>query len=47
MAPGEEDEEELAEDVGGGDVEVMFQGGDGDVAVYLLEQRAGVSIHSI
>ena len=36
MAPGEEDEEEFAEDVGGGNVEVVFQGWDGDVAVYLF-----------
>lgn len=36
VAPGEEDEEEFAEDVGGGHVEVVFQGGDGDVAVQLV-----------
>ena len=35
MAPGEKDEEKLAEDVGGCNVEVVFQSADGDVAVYL------------
>ena len=35
MAPGEEDEEEFVEDVGVGDVEVVFEGGDVDVAVEL------------
>ena len=37
MPPREEDEEEFAKDVGGCDVEVMFQGADGDVAVDLYE----------
>ena len=33
MAPGEENEEELGEDVGSCYVEVVFKSGDGDVAV--------------
>lgn len=35
MSPGEEHEGEFGEDVGVGDVEVVFQGWDGDVAVDL------------
>ena len=37
MPPGKEDEEEFAQDVGGCDVEVVFQGADGDVAVDLCK----------
>ena len=40
VAPGKEDEEEFAEDVRGGDVEVVFQGGDGDVAVQLVISKS-------
>ena len=35
MPPREEDKEDLSQDVGGGDVEVVFQSWDGDVSVYL------------
>lgn len=35
MPPREEDKKNLAQDVGGRDVEVVFQSWDGDVAVYL------------
>ncbi len=38
MPPREEDQENLAQDVGGGDVEVVFQSWNGDVAVYLRPQ---------
>ncbi len=37
MAPGKEDKENLAEDVWSCDVEVVFQGTDGHVAVYLCK----------
>lgn len=37
MPPGKEDEEEFAQHVRRGDVEVVFQGADGDVAVDLHE----------
>ena len=33
MAPGEDDEEGFAQDVGVADVEVVFEGGDVEVAV--------------
>ncbi len=33
MPPGKEDKEEFAQDVGGGDVEIVFQSWEGDVAV--------------
>lgn len=36
MSPGEEDENEFIEDVGIGDIEVVFQGGNRDVAIELL-----------
>ena len=35
MPPRKEDKEDLAQDVGGRDVEVMFESWDGDVAIYL------------
>ena len=35
MPPGEEDEEDLSQDVGGRDVEVVFQSWNGDVAIQL------------
>lgn len=38
MPPREKDEENLAQDVGGRDVEIVLQSWDGDVAVYLQSQ---------
>ena len=35
MSPGEEDKEDLSQDIGGGDVEVVFQSRNRDVAVQL------------
>lgn len=35
MPPREEDEEEFTEDVGGRNIEVVFQRGDGNVAIDL------------
>ena len=46
MAPGEEDEEEFAEDVGCADVEVVFQGWDGDVAVQLYGLSVSMTVRS-
>lgn len=37
MPPGKEDEEEFAQDIGGCDVEVVFQGADRDVTIDLHE----------
>lgn len=39
MPPGKKDEQEFAQDVGGRNVEVVFQGADGDVAVDLQYNR--------
>jgi hypothetical protein len=36
VAPGEEDENQLVQHVGVGDVEVMLKGGDGNIAIKLL-----------
>ena len=35
MAPREENKENLSQDVGGRDVEVVFESRDGDIAIYL------------
>ena len=35
MPPREENEENLSQDVGGRDVEVVFKSWDGDVTIYL------------
>lgn len=35
MAPGKEDESELVQNVGVGDVEVVLEGGYGDIAIEL------------
>lgn len=42
MAPGEEDEEQLIDDVGVGDVKVMFQRGDINVLFKLKLQLVQV-----
>ena len=45
VAPGEEDEEEFVYYVGVGDVEVVFEGGDVDVAVELGEGVLARTLH--
>lgn len=46
MAPGEQDDVEFGQDVGVGDVEVVFKLGDVDVAVELEEREEWVNLRA-
>ena len=44
MSPGEKDDEQLGEDVGVADIEIVLERGDGDVAVELFGGVSGCLI---
>jgi len=46
MTPGEEDEANLAEDVGVGDIEIVLERGDRDISIELGELKIISFIHA-